>query len=114
MEPDFTSARFRGREEASAAPLPQSAIGLRLGAYPVIVAPIALKSIEQMQASLRVLHNQMVIARSVYARRRSHQSHIMLCVTATNPHADWRRIMDLAERDEAVCRKVVGCQRERN
>jgi hypothetical protein len=64
MEPDFTSPRFRGREDASAAALPETTIGLRLGAYPVVVAPIALHSIEQMQASLRVLHNQMVIARS--------------------------------------------------
>jgi hypothetical protein len=107
MEPDFTSASFRGREDASAVALPDATIGLRLGAYPVIVAPIALHDIEQMQASLRMLHNQMVIARSYMRAEEVINAHIMLCVTVTNPQADWRRIIDLAERDETVCRKIV-------
>jgi hypothetical protein len=107
MEPDFASPRFRGRDDASAASLPETAIGPRLGAYPVIVAPIALRSIEDMQASLKRLHNQMVIARSYMRAEEVINAHIMLCVTATNPQVDWRRIIDLAERDETVCRKVV-------
>jgi hypothetical protein len=61
IEPDFASPRFRGRQDPSAAPLPDTTFGLRLGAYPALVAPIALNSSEQMQTSLRTLHNQMVI-----------------------------------------------------
>lgn len=107
QEPDFTSSMFRGRQDPSAASLPETKIGLRLGAYPVIVAPIALNSREHMQASLRALHNQMVIARSYMRAEEVINAHIMLCVTATNPQADWRGIIDLAERDETVCRKVI-------
>jgi hypothetical protein len=107
IEPDFASPKFRGRQDASAALLPDDTIGLRLGAYPVLVAPIALYNSEQMQASLRALHNQMVIARSYMRAEEVINAHLMLCVSATNPQADWRGIIDLAERDETVCRKVI-------
>ena len=90
IEPDFVSPRFRGRQDPSAAPLPGTTIGLRLGAYPVLVAPIALTTSDQMQTSLRALHNQMVIARSYMRAEEVINAHIMLCVTATNAQADWR------------------------
>lgn len=107
VEPDFASPKFRGRQDASATSLPEATVGLRLGAYPVLVAPIALSTSEQMQDSLRPLHNQMVIARSYMRAEEVINAHIMLCVTATDSQADWRGIIDLAERDETVCRKVV-------
>jgi hypothetical protein len=107
MEPDFAAPKFRGRQDASAAALPEITIGLRLGAYPLLIAPISLSSTDEMQASLRALHNQMVIARSYMRAEEVINAHIMLCVTATNPQVDWRGIIDLAERDETVCRKVV-------
>jgi hypothetical protein len=107
VESDFASPRFRGRQDPSAAPLPDTTIGLRLGAYPVLVAPVALNSRDQMQTSLHALHNQMVIARSYMRAEEVINGHIMLCVTTTNAHADWRGIIDLAERDETVCRKVI-------
>jgi hypothetical protein len=107
IEQEFASPKFRGRQDASVASLPQSTIGLRLGAYPLLVAPIALNSSEEMQASLRMLHNQMVIARSYMRAEEVINAHIMFCVTATDSQADWRGIIDLAERDETVCRKVV-------
>jgi hypothetical protein len=107
VESEFASPRFRGRQDASAAPLPDTTFGLRLGAYPVLVAPIALNSSDQMRTSLRALHNQMVIARSYMRAEEVINAHIMLCVTTTNAQADWRGIIDLAERDEAVCRKVI-------
>lgn len=107
IEPDFGSPKFRGRQDASAASLPETAIGLRLGAYPLLVAPIPLNSSEEMQTSLKALHNQMVIARSYMRAEEVINAHIMLCVTATDSKADWRGIIDLAERDETVCRKVV-------
>jgi hypothetical protein len=107
IELDFASPRFRGRQDPSAAPLPDTAIGLRLGAYPVLVAPVALTTSDQMQISLRALHNQMVIARSYMRAEEVINAHIMLCVTTTTAQADWRGIIDLAERDETVCRKVI-------
>jgi hypothetical protein len=107
IEPDFASPKFRGRQEASAASLPATKIGLRLGAYPVLVAPVALNSREDMQVSLKALHNQMVIARSYMRAEEVINAHIMLCVTETDPKVDWRGIIDLAERDETVCRKVI-------
>lgn len=106
-EPDFTFPKFRGRQDASAASLPEITIGLRLGAYPLLIAPVALNSSEEMQTSLRALHNQMVIARSYMRAEEVINAHIVLCVTATNSQVDWRGIIDLAERDETVCRKVV-------
>lgn len=38
--PDFVAPRFRGRADETTAPLPDTAYGLRLGAYPVVVAPV--------------------------------------------------------------------------
>ncbi|MDM0030077.1 ABC-three component system middle component 1 [Variovorax saccharolyticus] len=106
-QPDFASPTFRGRHDASAASLPEHTIGLRIGEYPVLVAPITLNSKEQMQTSLRALHRQMVIARSYMRAEEVINAHIMLCATATDSQADWRGIIDLAERDETVCRKVI-------
>jgi hypothetical protein len=107
IEPEFVSPKFRGRQDASAASLPPIKIGLRLGAYPVLVAPIALNSSEEMQTSLKALHNQMVIARSYMRAEEVINAHIILCVTEADPKADWRGIIDLAERDETVCRKII-------
>ena len=48
--PAFVERRFRGRTDESAVALPDTAFGLRLGAYPVIVARVALGSVSEMQA----------------------------------------------------------------
>tara|TARA_R110000787_G_scaffold15402_4_gene47533 strand:+ start:32104 stop:32751 length:648 start_codon:yes stop_codon:yes gene_type:complete len=107
IEPDFVSPMFRGRQDASGASLPSITIGLRLGSYPVLVAPVALNSGDEIKASLKALHNQMVIARSYMRAEEVINAHIMLCVTETSPTADWRGLIDLVERDETVCRKVI-------
>jgi hypothetical protein len=49
----------------------------------------------------------MVIARSYMRAEEVINAHIMLCVVSTNAEADWRGIVDFAERDETVCRKIV-------
>lgn len=103
----FTARQFRGRADATEKSLPQGAIGLRLGDYPVLVASIQLGDLADMQASLRDLHTQMVIARSYMAAEEVINAHIMLCALAPDPLQDWRRSLDLAERDETVCRKLI-------
>lgn len=107
IAPDFVSPRFRGRDDATAAPLPEGACGLRLGAYPVVVAPVALGSVEDMQKSLRRYHTQMVIARSYMRPEEVINAHLFLCAIDPATKGDWRSVVDLAERDETVCRKVI-------
>lgn len=114
LVPEFVQTRFRGREDASCKPL-ESAYGLRLGDYPVIVAPVKLDTVEVMQATLHRLHSQMVIARSYMRADEVINSHLMLC--AVNPPGegmhddatlvDWQGAVDLAQRDETVCRKII-------
>jgi hypothetical protein len=104
---DFTAQRFRGRAEVTEKSLPKDAIGLRLGDYPVLVASIELGNLADLQASLRSLHTQMVIARSYMAAEEVINSHIILIALAPDPLQDWRRALDLAERDETVCRKLI-------
>ena len=106
-EPAFVSNRFRARQEDSTAELPEKALGLRLGHYPVIVAPVTLDDVSSMKDALRRMHSQMVIARSHMPPEQVINAHLILCATMTAPNKDWRRVVDLAERDEAVCRKFV-------
>jgi hypothetical protein len=105
--PEFTQLRFRGRADDSSAPLPREAHGLRLGAYPVIVAPVALGAVDAMRAYLRPLHNQMVIARSYMRPEEVINAHLLLCAIDPVRDKDWRNAVDFAERDETVCRKIV-------
>lgn len=115
LVPEFTRARFRGREDESDVALPKEIYGLRLGDYPVLVAPILLGSVDEMQIALRQLHSQMVIARSYMRAEEVINAHIMLCaVNSPSPAAggdapggDWRGAVDLAQRDENVCRKII-------
>ncbi|PIB92747.1 ABC-three component system middle component 1 [Caulobacter sp. FWC2] len=107
VEATFSARSFRGRLDPAEVLLPDGVVGLRLGAYPVLVAPIVLEGSEQMQTSLRALHNQMVIARSYMRAEEVVNAHIMLYVTATDSSSDWRGVIDYAERDESVSRKVI-------
>lgn len=104
--PDFVLPQFRGRADASAAVIPDI-FGIRLGAYPAIVASVTLGSPADMQEALRPLHSQMVIARSYMSPPELINAHILLCATGASPKADWRKALDLAERDETVCRKLI-------
>lgn len=101
----FTAQQFRGRAEVTEKSLPKDAIGLRLGDYPVLVASIELGDVADMQASLRSLRTQMVIARSYMVAEEVINAHIMLIALDPDPLKDWRRAFDLAERDETVCRR---------
>jgi len=105
--PEFTRRQFRGRSDETAVDLPNEIYGLRLGDYPVLVAPFALVSEHDMQRSLKRLHSQMVIARSYMRQAEVINAHLILCASDPSPEADWRSVIDLAERDETVCRKIV-------
>ncbi|MGE8258281.1 MAG: ABC-three component system middle component 1 [Stenotrophomonas sp.] len=105
--PDFVAKQFRGRLDASGSALPTEAYGLRLGAYPVIVAPIILGEMEEMKSALRLLHSQLVIARSYMSKTELINAHIFMCVVEVAQGVDWRRAIDVLERDESVCRKIV-------
>ena len=110
--PAFVSDHFRGRADDPRSGLPKGSFGLRLGAYPVLVAPITLADVEEMKRTLRGLHSQMVIARSYMLPEEVINAHIMLCATDTVGSADWRQLVDLAERDETVCRKIIWIPQE--
>ena len=104
---DFSSPTFRSRPvEADSKPI-EGLFGLRIGVYPVIVAPIVLDSVDGVKSALKKLHGQMVIARSFMYEREVINAHLFLCATSPTPTGDWRRLVDLVERDETVCRKVV-------
>lgn len=107
IEASFTSNKFRGRDDVSEIPLPRNALGLRLGDYPVIVAALVLDSKEGMVKALRALHNQMIIARSYMRAEEVINAHILICANVMDSQVDVQGIVDLAERDEAVCRKLV-------
>lgn len=104
---EFTSPEFRSRPaQPDLKPL-GGLIGLRLGNYPVVIAPIMLESSDQVKQSLKKLHGQMVVARSFMREREVINAHLFLCATSPTPSGDWKRLVDLLERDETVCRKVV-------
>lgn len=104
--PDFVSPKFRGRNDESTSVI-ADAYGIRLGAYPVIIAPIHLGTVAEMKAALKPLHSQMVIARSYMSRAELINAHIFLCAVSSEPDSEWRKALDLAERDETVCRKLI-------
>jgi hypothetical protein len=105
--PDFVAKQFRGRLDASSSMLPTEAYGLRLGAYPTIIAPIVLDEKDEMKIALRVLHSQLVIARSYMSETELINAHILMCVVRVAEGVDWRKAIDVLERDESVCRKIV-------
>lgn len=83
-----------------------------MGQYPVIVAPIALDSVEGVTSALKRLHAQMVVARSYMYEKEVINAHLFLCATTPTTTGDWLRLVDLIERDEAVCRKLVWIPKE--
>ena len=105
--PEFAAKHFRGRPDDVRDGLPAEVIGLRLGAYPVLVAPISYGDVAHTQAVLRSVHSQMVIARTYMRSSEVINSHIVLCATSAPEVSDWRQVVDLAERDENICRKIV-------
>ncbi|MBX4927149.1 hypothetical protein HJB56_07605 [Rhizobium lentis] len=104
---EFTSPDFRSRPAQPDVKSLDGLFGLRLGDYPVVIAPIMLESPDQVKLSLKKLHAQMVVARSFMREREVINAHLFLCATSPTPSGDWKRLVDLLERDETVCRKVV-------
>jgi hypothetical protein len=106
VEPNYVARTFKGRQD-DISPLPSGqAVGLQLGDYPVLVSTLQLEDRETLQARLKALHGQMVIARSFMRAEQIINAHIFLCATESG-EGDWLSVRDIAERDEAVCRKLV-------
>jgi hypothetical protein len=104
---DFTATNFRSRPRSEDdRPIP-GLYGLRLGDYPVLVAPIRLDQTDTLPAAIKQLHSQMVVARSYMEASEVINAHLFLCATSPTQTGDWSQAVDLIERDEAVCRKVV-------
>jgi hypothetical protein len=104
---EFTFPTFRTRPVQPDIKPIDGLFGLRLGDYPAIVGPIQLDSVDGVTTALKKLHAQMVVARSYMSEREVINSHLFLCATSPTPTGDWRRLVDLVERDETVCRKVI-------
>lgn len=81
-------------------------VGLQLGSYPVLAATLQLNDRAALTARLKALHGQVVIARSYMRPAEVINAHLFLCATESGV-GDWESIVDIAERDESVCRKVV-------
>lgn len=107
IEPDFIATAFRGHGEDSTAALPQGGIGLRIGHYPILILAIGLTDRDDLIKRLREAHNQMIIARSYMSAAEIINAHIMLVAETSGAEADWQQLVDLAQRDENVCRKLV-------
>lgn len=104
---EFLLPRFRGRSDDSVVDQSADIAALRLGAYPVLVAMIELEDIPRIGKDLKRLHGQMVVARSYMKPSEVINAHLLLCATRSKSDVDWRVVKDIAERNEAVCRKVV-------
>ncbi|WP_157138651.1 ABC-three component system middle component 1 [Asticcacaulis biprosthecium] len=107
MAEAFSAKRFRGRDDDSDVALPPEVYGVRIGAYPVLVLAIQLIDAETVLHTLRQAHNQVVIARSYMKASDVINTHVLFVATPPPPQADWIKLIDLAERDETVCRKLV-------
>jgi hypothetical protein len=103
----FSAKKFRGRGDESDVPLPPEVCGIQIGAYPVLVLAIELIDAETVLRSLRQAHNQVVIARSYMKASDVINTHLLFVATPPPPQADWIKLIDLVERDETVCRKLV-------
>ena len=103
---DYAARRFpSGDDEVS--PLKSGeVVGLQLGDYPVLAATLQLNDRATLTARLKALHGQVVIARAYMRPPEVINTHLFLCATESGV-GDWESIVDIAERDESVCRKVV-------
>ena len=113
----LVSPQFRGRSGRVDAVLPEGAVGLKLGRYPVLVCSIDLRSDSGMDNGLREAHNQAMIARSYLRQEETIDAHIMFLGVAPREQLQRKKIerkvsqfnhfVDRIERDESVCRKFV-------
>lgn len=103
---ELASRRFRGSDEDSETPSPVDARGLMLGNYPVLAIALPCSSASEVDAAVKAAHSQMIIARSYLTSGEVIDAHIFF-VALTPRCADWVQLVDAAERNETVCRKLV-------
>lgn len=107
LRSEMTRERFRGRLDDSGVPLPKPCIGAILGPYPVLVCEFDATGEQQTRSQLRSLHNQAAIARSYLTATQVVDLHVLMVCDPTNAPDGWKKEIDILERDEAVCRKLV-------
>lgn len=103
---DYAARSFPSSNDEISPLKPGEVIGLQLGSYPVLAATLQLNDRAALTARLKALHGQVVIARSYMRPAEVINAHLFLCATESGV-GDWESIVDIAERDESVCRKVV-------
>lgn len=104
--PMLVSSSFRGRDEDALEATTELA-GLRLGAYPVIVSPLSTKAESDVRRQVRLLHNQAIVARSYLTNAQVVDLHVFFVAEPDASDDEWRKYVDVIERDESVCRKLV-------
>jgi hypothetical protein len=103
---DYAARSFPSSDEEISPLRSGEVVGLQLGSYPVLAATLQLNDRAALTARLKALHGQVVIARSYMRPAEVINAHLFLCATESGV-GDWESIVDIAERDESVCRKVV-------
>ncbi|MEQ8286551.1 ABC-three component system middle component 1 [Thalassospira sp.] len=107
LMPGYASKQFKGREGTADVALPEKVVGLQLGDYPVLAGEIDLHDTDQVRQAIKQFHNQVVIARSYMEASQVINTHLILRSTVVDEATDWHVLINLIERDEAVCRKLV-------
>lgn len=105
--PELVAHNFRGGDIQTDVKLPQNARGLMLGRYPVVACELRLSSPDEVEVDLRAAHNQVMIARSYLSNMQVIDAHIFFVAEEPKSDVDWKRQVDLVERNERVCRKLV-------
>ena len=106
-DPLLVSDRFRGREMSEGGSRPPEKLGVRLGPYPVILAPILLEENEQVATEIRALHSQVLIARSYLPARSIVDLHLFIFTQVDRLTTTQVVQIDRIERDEKICRKQM-------
>jgi len=105
--PELIAHTFRGGGVETDVPLPMYARGLMIGRFPVIACSLRLTSRDDVETDLKAAHNQMMIARSYLSDMQVIDTHIFFVAETPVSDFDWKQQVDLIQRNEIVCRKLV-------
>jgi hypothetical protein len=108
VRPDMSlvADAFRGREPSDVT-LPSEKLGAWYGTYPVIVASLAPSTTRSFEQQTKAMHAQVLIARSYVPAQHIVDMHLFLLFQGDEVDDDQAAAIDILERDEAICRKLV-------